>query len=347
MEKLKIGISGINATDNPGPGIGVARSLKESKDLDVEIVGLAYDAMDPGIYMDFVVDKSFILPYPSNDFNAYIERLAYIKNSYGLDFIFPNLDAELSLYIRFQDEFEKLGIKTFLPSLEQFKLRGKDHLEKVAERIGLALPKTKVINSLEQLHQSIQELGLPVMVKGPFYKAYIAHTISDAIHHFHHLVSVWGYPIIVQSVVSGEEMNVVAVGDGEGNPLGMVGLKKMLITELGKIWTGVSIKNEKMLEATQAFIKEFKWRGPFELECIVNLKKNVTYLIEINPRFPAWSYFATGLGVNLPAQIIKKVYGMDYQPIDDFPVGKLFIRYSYEIISDMDKFKYLVTYGES
>jgi len=34
MEKLKIGVSGINAVDNPGPGIGVAKSLKEDKELN-------------------------------------------------------------------------------------------------------------------------------------------------------------------------------------------------------------------------------------------------------------------------------------------------------------------------
>ena len=50
--ELKIGISGINAVDNPGPGIGVAKSIKEDKELLTKIVGLSYDAMEPGNYMD-------------------------------------------------------------------------------------------------------------------------------------------------------------------------------------------------------------------------------------------------------------------------------------------------------
>lgn len=56
MTALTIAISGINATDNPGPGTGVARSLREADDLDVRIIGLAYDAMEPGIYMDWLVE---------------------------------------------------------------------------------------------------------------------------------------------------------------------------------------------------------------------------------------------------------------------------------------------------
>ena len=51
MKRIVVGVSGINAVDNPGPGIGVARSLKEDGELDIEVVGLAYDAMESGIYM--------------------------------------------------------------------------------------------------------------------------------------------------------------------------------------------------------------------------------------------------------------------------------------------------------
>jgi len=67
MNKLYVGVSGLNAADNPGPGIGVARSLKEDPESDVVIVGLAYDAMEPGNYMDWVVDKAYTLPYPSGN----------------------------------------------------------------------------------------------------------------------------------------------------------------------------------------------------------------------------------------------------------------------------------------
>lgn len=347
MKSIKIGVSGINAIDNPGPGIGVARSLKEAKDLDVEIIGLAYDAMEPGIYMDKLIDRSFILPYPSRDHKSFIERLKYIKASTGLDFIFPNLDAELPIFIKFKDEIESIGIKTFLPSLEQFELRGKDLLSQVAEKMELDLPETRVITSADLLHKAINELGLPVMVKGPFYKAYKSNTLSEAMSHFHDLAAHWGYPIIVQKVVSGEEMNIVAVGDGEGKSMGMVGLKKMWITELGKIWTGVSTKNESMLKAAERFIKESKWKGPFELECIVDMKNKKVFLIEINPRFPAWSYFATGLGINLPANIVKTVFDIPFDINTEYESGKLFIRYTYEIVTDMDRFIEATTKGET
>ncbi|MBI5397738.1 MAG: ATP-grasp domain-containing protein [Verrucomicrobia bacterium] len=345
MDKLFIGVSGINAVDNPGPGIGVARSLREDSGLDVSIVGLAYDAMEPGIFMDWVVDKSFIMPYPSGGGEAFIQRLLYIKESHGLDFVIPNLDVELPLYIQCARTLEDAGIRTFLPDMEQFKLRGKDRLIEIAKKIGIALPRTKVVNSLDELSRAVTEIGLPVMVKGSFYKAHRAYTTQEATAHYHALVAEWGYPVIVQQVVTGDELNVVGLGDGDGRSLGSVGIKKMSITALGKIWTGVTVKNERMLDAAERFVREFKWRGPFELECIVS--GDQVWLVEVNPRFPAWSYFATGVGVNLPARLVRHSLGLPVPPARDYEAGKLFVRYTDELVTDMATFQKAVTRGEA
>ncbi len=345
MKELIVGVSGINAVDNPGPGVGVARALKDDQALNVKIVGLAYDAMEPGIYLDWLIDKTFMLPYPSTDKDTFIERLLYIKNSYGLDFIIPNLDAELPLYAKYSAELEEFGIKLFVPTPEQFRLRSKDRLEDVAEKININIPQTKVISSVQALTEAIQEIGLPVMVKGALYKAYRAYTLQEAVGYFYKIAAEWGYPIILQQVVSGEEMNVVGVGDGEGRIIGRVGIKKMWITQLGKIWTGVTIKNGPMLAAAENFVREYCWKGPFELECMVD--GDTVYLLEINPRFPAWSYFTTGVGVNLPANTVRKAFNLPLTAPDDYETGKLYIRYTYETITDMKSFQNIITKGEN
>jgi carbamoyl-phosphate synthase large subunit len=345
MKKLFVGVSGLNAADNPGPGVGVARSLREDADLNVEIVGLAYDAMEPGIYMDWIVDKSYIMPYPVVGGEAYINRLLHIKQTRGLDFIIPNLDAELPLYIQYADVLKEHGIQVFLPNMEQFRVRGKDRLQELAEKIQVRAPRTKVVNSQDSLNAAVEELGLPVMVKGIYYKAYRASTLGEVHQHFGGVVAEWGYPVILQEVVSGDELNVVGLGDGEGGTLGLVGLKKISITSLGKIWTGVTIKHEAMLQAAKKFVAEYKWRGPFELECMV--KGDDVWLIEINPRFPAWSYFATGVGINLPSRMLRRSLGMPVPESLDYEAGKLFVRYSFELVTDMGMFQKAVTRGEA
>lgn len=346
MSPLVVGISGINAVDNPGPGVGVARSLKAARDLDARIVGLAYDAMEPGIYMDWVVDESFLLPYPSAGAEAYRDRLLQIQERTGLDFVIPTLDTELPFYMRYGEELARAGIGTFVPTPEQYRLRSKERLGELARALDLRLPRTEVVSSAEDLEKAVDRIGLPVMVKGVFYKAYRAETGREALTHFHHIVAQWGYPIVVQEVVTGDELNVVAVGDGAGGTLGRVAVKKMWITELGKIWTGVTIRHPAMLEATEAFMRTYRWKGPMELECIVD--GDDVFLVEINPRFPAWSYLATGVGVNLPARMLRRALGRpEPGPDADYEAGKLFIRYTYELVTDMERFQRMVTHGET
>ena len=301
--------------------------------------------MDPGVYMDWVIDKSFIMPYPSAGGDGYLERLLEIKRTYGLDHVIPNLDAELPLYIKYAARLREHGIGSFLPSDEQFRLRGKDKLVDLGNLIEVRVPKTEVVPSYAMLAPAIEKIGLPVMVKGCFYKAFRAYTIQEATADFNKLVAEWGYPVIVQEVVAGDELNVVGMGDGEGNSLGLVAIRKIWITSLGKIWTGVTIKNERILAAAERFIRVFRWRGPFELECIVS--DDQVQLIEINPRFPAWVYVATGVGMNFPSQLLRCSRGLPLAAPREYPVGKLFVRYSYDLVTEMTAFQNIIHRGEN
>ncbi len=338
-----IGVSGINATDNPGPGIPVAKSLKES-DIDCKIVGLSYDVNDPGHYLSHYLDKSYILPYPTNGWDGIYRRLKHIKEEYGLDIVIPCLDAELPLYIRYSDELKKNGIKTFLPTEAQFELRNKDRLADFAGTVGAVYPKTWKIYSVNDLSKIFPEHS-ELMIKGQYYKAYKVNNLVDATKHFTSIAKEWGFPILIQEVVNGEELNLVGVGDGKGGSLGMVAIKKQTVTDLGKIWSGITIHNDDLMKVAEKFVKTTKWRGPFEVECIVD--ENNIQLIEINPRFPAWAYFATGVGINLPERIVKTLLKQKNAEEYSYPSGKMFIRYTDEIICDIAQFSNLVTIGEN
>ena len=168
----------------------------------------------------------------------------------------PNLDSELPFYIKYAEQLEERGIRTFLPSLAQFRLRGKDKLLGAGrEQIGIRLPKTAVVTSPAMLAEAVRAIGLPVMVKGCFYKAHRAQPCQEATAHYHDLVAEWGYPVIVQEVVTGDELNVVGLGDGGAARWALVAIKKIWITSLGKMWTGVTVKNERMLDAAEKFVR--------------------------------------------------------------------------------------------
>jgi carbamoyl-phosphate synthase large subunit len=82
-----------------------------------------------------------------------------------------------------------------------------------------------------------------------------------------------------------------------------------------------------------------------ELELIRNAK-NELYLIEINPRLPAWVYLAVAAGQNLPQAMVKLALGQQVAPYTLYDAGKMFIRYSCNMICNLDEFEKLSTIGE-
>ncbi len=336
---MNIAISGLNNTDNPAPGIPVIKSLQDEHTL----IGLSYDANEPGNFMG-LCEKTYLMPYPSLGIQELKDRLIDIKEKSNIDAIIPNLDAELPLYIKYQEELEnELDISLCLPSLENFELRNKNKLDTLSKTLNINHPKTFEISSIDELMECSKDLGFPLMVKGNYYKAYMSYNLDSAIDNFYKISNEWGFPVLVQEVVSGEELNLIGVADGKGELKGAVAIKKLTTTDIGKIWTGVTIQNDKLMNIAKDFVSNTKWKGPFELECIMSANGDI-YLIEINPRFPAWVYFATEIGINLPKIVVDIMQGIDTPAQLEYPQNKLYVRYTGELVTDFtDLIKLLST----
>lgn len=347
MEKRKItvAVTALNAIDSPGPGVAVIRGLKEAASFETRVIGLSYESLEPGIYMHDLVDKTYQIPYPSSGTETLTARLEYIHSREQIDVIIPNFDAELFPFIRLEQRLKKMGIHTFLPTEEQFESRQKINLPEFGRKHDLKVPDSQPVISEKELYKAIEEIGLPVLVKGKYYDASVAFSMEQAREHFIKTSNKWGLPVIIQKFVKGTEYNVIGLGDGKGNMVAAVPIRKQYITDKGKAWGGISIADEKMLDLTRKFISGTKWRGAFELELMKDEKKEF-YILEINPRIPAWVYLSVGVGQNIPEALTLLALGEDVKPFENYDVGKMFIRYSWDMIVDLSEYQHLSTYGE-
>ena len=343
-QKITVAVTGLNNTDNPGPGIPVIRGILESKEFDARIIGLAYENLEPGIYMD-LVDKVYSVPYPSTGTDTLLKRIEYINSKENIDVLIPNFDAELYSFMRAEKQLKQIGINTFLPTLDSFEERHKSNLDKFGKKYGVKVPRSVSILSINDIYKITAEFQFPMLVKGKFYDAYVCYTNEQIINNFNKLSSKWGVPVIIQEFIKGTEVNVVALGDGKGNTIGAVPMRKQYITDKGKAWGGITIDDKKMLDITKNIIKKTKWRGGMELE-MIKTNNDEYYLIEINPRIPAWVYLAVGAGQNIPEALVKLAIGQNVKPYQKYDIGKMFVRYSYDLIMDMDKYQQLSMLGE-
>jgi carbamoyl-phosphate synthase large subunit len=341
---LTIAVTGLNATDNPAPGVGVMRALRQAGAAD-RLIGLAYDALDPGVYAADIAREVFMIPYPSQGVAAFLSRIAYVHERVGLDVIIPTLDAELPSFIDLEPELRALGIGLLLPTREQLELRSKVNLAALGERARIPVPRTVVVTDESELLRAHEKVPYPFFVKGVFYGATLAHNLDEAITAFYKVVAQWGVPVILQAVVSGEEFDVVGVGDGEGGLVGAVPMKKMLITDKGKGWAGITVKDPDLLAVAEAFVAATAWRGPFEVE-VMRDHEGRYHLIEVNPRFPAWCYLSAAAGVNLPGMVAELAAGRDVPPPRDYDVGTMFVRISLDQVASLKDFQRMVTLGE-
>lgn len=343
--KLVIAVTGLNAIDSPGPGVAVIRAIRECPDYSVRIIGLSYEALEPGIYLHDLVDKTYQIPYPSVGTDALFERMEEIHSQEKLDVVIPNFDAELYNFIKISDKLSELGIRCFLPTLEQLAARDKMKLSEFGRKNGFYVPADKVIHEFRELRTIDREFEFPLVVKGKFYDAIVAHTPEQTEKAFAKIQAKWGLPIIIQEFIRGTELNIAALGDGTGNTISVVPMRKLYITDKGKAWAGVTIEDETLIAMAQKFIEVTSWRGGCELEVMLT-PDGKPYIMEVNPRFPAWIYLTAAAGQNQPASLVKMAMGEKVTPFESYEAGKIFIRYAWDHITDIREFQMISANGE-
>jgi carbamoyl-phosphate synthase large subunit len=343
-----IAVTGLHATENPAPGLAVLRCLRRELGEHERLIGFAYDALDSGIYAADIVDDVFMLPYPSSNPDSFLERICEIHQRVDLSVIIPTLDAELPAFIALEPRLTQLGIATVIPTAEQLEMRTKANLQRLARQIGFRTPQTLLVGDADELRRMHSQLTFPLFVKGPYYGAKLVTNLEEALTAFHATAAEWGFPIILQACVGGterEERNVVALGDGRGGLLGAVAMKKLAVTDKGKGWAGITIRHPELIALAERFVRATSWRGPFELE-VVLASDGTHYVIEINPRFPAWIYLAAAAGINLPQRAVALANGADPHATSDYHVGTMFVRTAIDQIANVMDLEKIVMNGE-
>ncbi|MEK6704231.1 MAG: ATP-grasp domain-containing protein [Candidatus Poribacteria bacterium] len=341
---INVAVTGLNACDSPAPGVPVIRCIKEHPNWGGRIIGLAYDALETGLLNPEIIDAGYLLPYVKDGHEALLARIKTIHQREKIDVIIPNLDTELPGFIAIRDTLANMGIKTMLPEADSFKKRMKANLPVFCENAEIKTPRTINIDNPSEI--KISKDDLPIIVKGTYYEAYIATTLDEASYYVRNIASRWGYPVLIQKKIEGEEYNSVAIGDGSGRTIAIAAMKKIVLTDKHKGWTCISIENKALNNMTEKIISNLQWRGAIEIEAIYSKKEHAFYLIELNPRFPAWIYLSKAAGINLPYLYLQLALGIKPTKEDRHRAGVLFSNHTTNVVTDLSKIESLFTSGE-
>jgi carbamoyl-phosphate synthase large subunit len=210
---------------------------------------------------------------------------------------------------------------------------------------GLPVPATQALPHTGTLPAAAEALGYPLVLKGRWYEAQIVHNLSQAYTAFQHLQARWGLPLLAQRFVAGQELNVAGLADGRGHCLSAVAMRKLTITDKGKAWAGITIDDDSLIDLAHRFAQASQWRGPFELE-LLRTPAGELFILEINPRFPAWIYLTAAAGHNQPAALLHLALGEAVEPFGEVAVGKMFVRCAWDLVADYSDFQQIAGLGK-
>jgi len=301
---LRVFISGVHSGPNPMPGVGIARCLRAAFP-EACLVAVDYSARSSGLLWKDFNDCIVRPPWHAIDPAAHV---AFVADVLARGEIWlSGLDLELRLLARHFRNRPNLPC----PLLPALKIAAKPP-GGVGKRLGLALPPFFPIGSSSDavLGRFCREQGWPVWVKGSAYGAVPIWSWYELVPAVSRLAEVWGgrEQLFLQAHVEGQDVTV-AFAAWRGRFLGAALLEKLERTLEGKAWSGrVSRVPDDLERRLRTFVRVMRWSGGGEIECVRDPFSRL-WLLECNPRFPAWIYGAALAGSNLPARLIEAAAG--------------------------------------
>jgi len=321
-QPLTIYITGLYSGPNPSPGIGIARSLRCAYP-DAILTGVDYSNRSHGIHWPDFSEIWLQRPWSELDLDLYASQIKEVLDASA--FWISGLDLEtIWLAYKFPTHSNLL-----VPSVDALRRIAKPAIpahKDLPLRVPPYLPLTL---SDWEIHAFCRRYGWRVWLKGPYYEAYRVRNWTELNFARSQLSNTWSTDkLFVQAHIVGYEESI-AFCAYRGHLLNCVYMTKRDITPEGKTWAGrISNVPKEILDPLQKIVKELNWTGGAELEMIRDAN-GMLWLIEWNPRFPAWIYGATIAGHNLPALLIECASGMPAQK--NLEANKEFTRVVIEI----------------
>jgi diaminopimelate decarboxylase len=304
---MKIYISGLYSGTNPQPGIGIARSLRQAYP-DATLVGVEYSNRCSGIHWQDFDEIWLQRPWQELNLDTHAAEIKKVLDAGGL--WISSIDLEIMWFANLFPEGH--------PNLLTPPLLAMNQVSKPAipahEGLPVKIP-TFVTTELSDwdLHAFCREHDWKVWLKGPYYEAVKVADWSAFQRMRQILSSAWATDtLFLQSHVSGYEESVM-LSAYQGELLDCVRMQKRDLTELSKTWAGdIAEVDEEILTPLRKIIKEINWTGGAEFE-MVRDADNQLWLLEVNPRFPAWVHGSTITGRNIPAALVEGATGVKAQ----------------------------------
>ncbi|MFL6262265.1 MAG: hypothetical protein ACJ76Y_21420 [Thermoanaerobaculia bacterium] len=325
MNQALITISGVNSDPDPSPGVGIARSLREAFPQAI-LTAVDYSVRSSGLHHP-IFDSVLVQPVWSElDLTTYAQQIrAHLDQDLGC--WISGLDVETGWLASALGDHSRL----LIPNAAAQLVVKKPSLG-CAPTLQMFVPEyLPALSAPTDLHALGRRSGWRLWVKGRYHEAYAAYSFPELRRQIRALEAHWPLDTIFiqQHVVGTERSFTFAAYDGQ--LLGAVEVEKRSVTAQGKTWAAsVSLPTADVLERLSGFIHDTRWTGGGEVEFVRGMDGR-DWLIDLNPRFPAYIHGITLCGHNLPALLVGAALDAEYLPATSPSSSRQFIRVVHEL----------------
>ncbi|HUK56423.1 MAG TPA: carboxylate--amine ligase [Nitrospiria bacterium] len=328
------------------PALGFVRSLRDAPE-PMYMIGCDCNEYN---LLRSETDEKILIPKATDP--SYIPFLKKTLKEKNVDFIHCQPDIEVGIVSKHRDE---LGVRTFLPNQKTIDvLRNKAESYRYWEKAGLKVPKTILVNTVEDLKMAFEQFGLKIWlreIEGAAGKGSLASPTFDLAREWITLRQGWGRYTAAEKLSRETVTWMSLYKNGE---LIVAQGRKRLYWEFadrtqsgvtGITGTGMTVSDPRLDETAQraVFAIDGKPNGIFSVDLTYDAD-GIPNPTEINiGKFFTTHYFFTKAGLNMPYIYLKLAFGEPLPEIprilNPLPEGLLWIR-------GMDKEPLLTTIDE-
>jgi diaminopimelate decarboxylase len=294
---VRIYVSGVHSGPNPSAGVGVARSLRLAYPA-AKLIGVDYSTASSGLHSPDFDEIWLQRPWNEMDVDDYGRRIAELLDSGAL--WISTLDLEIHWLGGALRRHPNLLIPptAALHRIAKPAIPGRGSLP-----VGIP-PFVPTTLSDWDLHAFCRKHGWRVWLKGPYHDARRVWRWDVLRASRAELGQLWSTEdLFLQAHVTGYEESIAFCAH-DGRLLDAVYMSKRDLTHEGKTWAGrVAAVPDELLVPLRRVVEDLKWTGGAELEMVRDAAGG-RWLMDWNPRFPAWIHGTTIAGHNLPGLLV-------------------------------------------
>lgn len=338
--EVSIGIFGINGADSPSTGLILSQCLRRQVSVPVRIIALVTNPFSDGIQAVNHADEVVVVPAPESSPGAFRDRMAEIARRFSPFILLPGEASHWLPVVPMARDLQSVGVSLLFPT--ERSVRGSLPFPP-PDRVGkVSLPKHYVLRSrdLRPLLKIAWHFPLRVRaIDGGSESVFTWEELELKVAQ--HRLSA-AAPLVVQEILSGEELSVAALGDRRGRLVGSVVAKLLSCSENGAVWSAMTVDDGKIMGTVKSLLSKLAWSGPLTLNLVAS---GSVHLVGLAPGFPSWISLAAAAGQDLPLQYLRLALGTSVLPMDGYRAGLCLARVSVDQPTDVAALSRLVTQG--